>query len=65
MTLSVMSASNFVFLICDTIVICKGTDDLYVCCRDLGDKVTVQDRVRIELKVEVSKGGMGCPRNVH
>lgn len=41
MTLSVMSASNCVLLIRDTMVISKGMDDLYVCCRGLRDEVTV------------------------
>lgn len=40
MTLSVMSASNCVLFFRDTVVISKGMDDLYVCCRGLRDKVT-------------------------
>lgn len=42
-------------------MISKGTDDLYVCCRE----VRIGMRIELEVKAEVSKGGMGrlakCP----
>lgn len=71
MSFSVMSAGNCGPFSRDTIVISKGTDDLYVCCRGLGTKRSGQERDRVggEVKVKVERGygngGMGCACNVH
>lgn len=53
------------FLFCDTMMISKGTDDSYVCCRE------VRIGMRIELEVSEGQGkrylrvGWDAWRNVH